>query len=349
MIHEKNKLSDKESYKAWITDLKNRFRQFQLKAVVQVNSELLNFYWELGKDIVEKQELSDWGDKFLLRLSKDLMAEFPDVKGFSKRNLFYIRKWYLFFSTSHQIVQQAVALITKIPWGHNIAIISKCDSVQEAFFYIQNTITHNWSRNILIHQMDTKLYERSGKIVSNFAATLPEPQSDLAQQTLKDPYIFDFITLTEDYTERELEKELATHLTHFLLELGTGFAFLGKQVRLSVNENDFYLDLLFYHTNLHAYIVIELKTGEFKPEFAGKMNFYLKAVDMKFKTTEDNPSIGILLCKTKDRTIVEYALSDLQKPIGVSEYQLVQALPENLKSSLPSIQELEDELNKLES
>ena len=346
---ELNKLNiTNEAYKTWLTDLKNRFRQVQLKAVVKVNSELLNFYWMLGHEIVEKQKSTNWGEKFLDQLSKDLMAEFLEIKGFSRRNLFYIKKWYLFFSSSEQIVQQAVALITQIPWGHNVVIISKCKSVQEAIFYVQNTIVQNWSRNVLLHQIEADLYERKGKAINNFDSTLPKPQSDLAKQTLKDPYIFDFISLTDDYNEKELEKELTDHISNFLLELGAGFAYLGKQVRISVGERDFYLDLLFYHTRLHAYVVIELKSGDFEPEYAGKMNFYLKTVDSQFKKENDNHSIGILLCKTKDKTIVEYALSDLNKPIGVSEYQLVTSLPENLKSSLPTIAELENELNKLD-
>jgi len=352
-----NLISQDSVYKNWLKDLKNRFRQVQLKAIVKVNSELLNFYWELGKEITEKQKFSNWGDGFLQQLSIDLMTEFPAIKGFSLRNLKYMRQWFNFWNGKNALVQQAVAQnengqqavaqLTKIPWGHNIAIISKCKNHEEAVFYVKNTISQNWSRSVLVHQIEGKLFERKGKAIHNFEVTLPKPQSDLAQQTLKDPYIFDFISLTDNYNERELEKELINHITHFLLELGAGFAFLGKQVQINVGKREFFLDLLFYHTRLHAYVVVELKTGDFEPEYAGKLNFYLKAVDTQLKKENDNNSIGILLCKNKEKTIVEYALSDINKPIGVSEYQLVSSLPENLKSSLPSIEELENELDTL--
>ena len=312
-----------------------------------MNSELLNFYWELGKEITEKQKLSNWGDGFLQQLSIDLMIEFPTIKGFSLRNLKYIRQWFNFWNRKNEIGQQAVAQLKQIPWGHNIAIISKCKNYEEALFYVINTISQNWSRSVLVHQIEGKLFERKGKAIHNFEVTLPKPQSDLAQQTLKDPYIFDFISLTDNYNERELENELIHHITHFLLELGAGFAFIGKQVQVNVGEREFFLDLLFYHTRLHAYVVLELKTGNFEPEYAGKLNFYLRAVDTQFKKENDNNSIGILLCKNKEKTIVEYALSDINKPIGVSEYQLVSSLPENLKSCLPSIEELENELDTL--
>ncbi|MGB5687186.1 MAG: PDDEXK nuclease domain-containing protein, partial [Candidatus Electrothrix sp.] len=232
------------------------------------------------------------------------------------------------------------------PWGHNIAIVSKCASVEEAVYYVSNTLEHNWSRNVLLHQLESGLWQREGKAVSNFSRTLAAPQSDLAQQTLKDPYIFDFLSLTKEYNERDLELGLVQHITQFLLELGAGFAYVGRQVALQVGERDFFLDLLFYHTRLHCYVVVELKTGDFEPEHAGKMNFYLKAVDQQLKTPADEPSIGILLCKNRDTLVAEYALSDIHKPIGVSEYQLTQALPENLKASLPSIEEIEAELGK---
>ena len=236
----------------------------------------------------------------------------------------------------------------RIPWGHNREIISKCKDVAEALYYVSKTIEHNWSRNVLTHQIESGLYQRDGKAVTNFSITLPAPQSDLAQQLIKDPYNFDFLTLTEDYNERELEKALTDHITTFLLELGAGFAYVGRQKGLQVGERDFFLDLLFYHTKLHCYVVIKLKTGEFEPEYAGKLNFYLKAVDEQLRGDRDEPTIGILLCKTRDRVVVEYALSDIHKPMGVSEYQLTRALPENLKPSLPSIEELEAEFGNPE-
>ncbi len=349
---DKNNLTNSSDYKDWLVSLKTKIRQAQLKAVVAVNRELLLFYWELGADIVAKQNNTSWGDGFLKQLSGDLMAEFPEIKGFSVSNLKYIRQWYQFYSANLPISQQAVDQIQKsplyqifnIPWGHNIAIISKCKSLDEAFYYAENTINYNWSRSVLVHQIESGLWQREGKAVSDFSQTLPTPQSDLAQQTIKDPYVFDFLTLSKDYNERELESGLIEHITKFLLELGAGFAYMGRQVPIQVGERDFYLDLLFYHTRLHCYVVIELKTGEFEPEHAGKLNFYLKAVDESMKNKKDEPTIGILLCKHKDKLVAEYALSDVHKPIGVSEYQLTQSLPDNLKSSLPSVEEIEAEV-----
>lgn len=331
------------SYKTWLKGIKQSFAQAQLKAAVSVNTSLLEFYWQLGSEIVEKQKNSQWGDGFLAQLSQDLIAEFPEVKGFSYRNLKYVRQWYSFYITS-AIGQQPVAQLAQIPWGHNLVIISKCKTPAEAFYYVQNTQRHGWSRNVLVHQIESGLYQREGKAVTNFAQTLPPLQSDLAQQTLKDPYVFDFLSLTKTYNERELEQGLTQHITQFLLALGAGFAYVGKQVPLTVGETDFYIDLLFYHLKLRCYVVIELKNGKFVPEHAGKLNFYLTAVDKQLKTEQDNNSIGLLLCKEKDKLVAEYALTDVNKPIGISEYQLTQALPDNLKSSLPSIEEIEAEL-----
>jgi predicted nuclease of restriction endonuclease-like (RecB) superfamily len=369
-------------YRNWLTDIKQRIREAQVKAAVRVNTTLLTFYWELGADIVERQQSAKWGSGFLKQLSADLMAEFPNMKGFSHNNLQYIKRWYLFYeeavtncgtgcstidqhpvgqlpkpgkedklykSDSYQKGQQVVAKLTQVPWGHNLVIISKCKDVAEALYYVKKTIEHNWSRNVLTHQIESGLYHREGKAVTNFTDTLPAPQSDLAQQLIKDPYTFDFLSITQDYNERELEKALIDHITKFLLELGTGFAFVGRQKRLQVGERDFFLDLLFYHTKLHCYVVIELKAGEFEPEYAGKLNFYLKAVDEQLRGDRDEPTIGILLCKSRDRVVVEYALSDIGKPMGVSEYQLTRALPDNLKPSLPSIEELEAEFGEPES
>ncbi len=372
-------------YRDWLKEIKQRLRQAQVKAAVQVNTALLTFYWELGADIVERQKTARWGSGFLKQLSTDLMTEFPDMKGFSHNNLQYIKRWYLFYtegivkcgtgcstfvqqpaaqmpqsvSTQNdpqtmapmdetQKVQRIVAQLVQIPWSHNLVIISKCKDVTEALYYVNKTVEHNWSRSVLTHQIESRLYEREGKAVTNFAATLPAPQSDLAQQLIKDPYNFDFLTLTKDYNERELEKALTDHITKFLLELGVGFAYVGQQKSLQVGERDFFLDLLFYHTKLHCYVIIELKTGEFEPEYAGKLNFYLKAVDEQLRGERDERSIGILLCKTRDRVVVEYALSDIHKPMGVSEYLLTRALPDNLKPNLPSIEELEAEFGNQE-
>lgn len=343
-----------QEYKDWLTALKVRVRQVQLKAAVAVNQELLKFYWELGADIVEKQKNATWGDGFLKQLSKDLRIEFPAMKGFSLRNIKYIRQWYLFYSDTGSIGQQPVAQLTKqpvsqitqIPWGHNLTIITKCESLNEARYYVQNTIAHGWSRSVLTHQIESGLWQREGKAIANFTKVLPAPQSDLAAQTLKDPYIFDFLTLTKDHNERELEAGLIEHITHFLLELGAGFAYVGRQVPLQVGARDFFLDLLFYHTRLHCYVVVELKAVDFEPEHAGKLNFYLKAVDTQLRKEGDAASIGILLCKKRDKMVAEYALSDIHKPIGVSEYQITKSLPEELKSSLPTVEEIEAELGK---
>ncbi|MBL0711036.1 MAG: DUF1016 family protein [Colwellia sp.] len=345
-----NNLINRE-YKNWLSQLKSQFRDTQLKAVVTVNSALLEFYWQLATEITEKQKSSIWGDGFLKQLSQDLIAEFPDVKGFSLNNLQYIKRWYLFYiddsncgTACSTISQQASSQLFLIPWGHNLKIISKSQSIEEALFYVKNTIKYGWSRAVLTHQIDSKLWQRKGKAISNFSKTLPATQSDLAQQTLKDPYVFDFLNLTNEYNERALEQGLVQHITQFLLELGAGFAYIGKQVPLQVGKRNFFLDLLFYHTQLHCYVVIELKTTDFEPEHAGKLNFYIKAVDEQLRKKGDQPTIGILLCKEKDKLVAEYALSDINKPIGVSEYQLTQSLPENLKSSLPSIDQIEAEL-----
>ena len=362
-------LQSGEDYASWLADIKSRLRQAQLKAAVSVNSALLEFYWQLGADIVEKQESANWGSGFLPRLSQDLMAEFPEMKGFSESNLNYIRRWYLFYAKelsnwatgccpfaatdlplpgSDPNVAQAVPLLTQIPWGHNRVIVSKCNTVKEALFYVQKTIENNWSRNVLIHQIESGLCHREGKAITNFSETLPAPQSDLAQQLIKDPYKFDFLSLSPEYTERELEKGLTEHITQFILELGSGFAYVGKQKLLKVGEREFFIDLLFYQTRLHCYVVIELKTGTFEPEYAGKLNFYLRAVDAQMKTDRDEPTVGILLCKNHDSLVVEYALSDIRKPIGVSEFELIRSLPDDLKDSFPTVEQLEEELRSLD-
>lgn len=360
-----SKVTLSQAYKNWVLELKTQFRQSQLKAAIKVNSELLHFYWRLGGDILARQKNAQWGDGFLNQLSKDLVAEFPDVKGFSKRNLELVRNWRHFWQQAeldtpiakqlvsqlpesslrtNSIGQQLVAQLAQIPWGHNLVIVSKSQSITQAWYYVVTTLKHGWSRAVLVHQIENGLYEREGKAVTNFGQTLPKPQSDLAQQTLKDPYVFDFLTLSKAHSERDLEQSLVKHVTQFLMELGAGFAYMGKQVPIKVGERDFYLDLLFYHTRLHCHVVIELKITDFEPEHAGKLNFYIKAVDEQLRGPNDQPTIGILLCKNKDSLVAEYALSDINKPIGVSEYQLTQSLPDNLKPSLPSIEEIEAEL-----
>lgn len=335
-----------KEYKQWLTELKGKIQKAQIKAAVKVNTELLLLYWEMGADIVKKQKNAKWGEGFVEQLSSDLMREFPDMKGFSRSNLMYIRQWYLFYSSDKAIVQQLVGQLVEIPWGHNITIITKCENVKEALYYVQNTIKHNWSRSVLVHQIESGLVERDGRAVNNFVLTLPKAQSDLALQTLKDPYIFDFLSMTENYHEKELEDSLVEHITKFLLELGAGFAYVGQQIRLEIGEGEFFIDLLFYHIRLHCYVVVELKTGKFEPEHAGKLNFYVTAVDRQLKSELDQPTIGILICKTKDKVIAEYALNDIKKPIGVSEYQLTRSLPKQFKSNLPTIKEIEAELSQ---
>jgi predicted nuclease of restriction endonuclease-like (RecB) superfamily len=271
------------------------------------------------------------------------MRDFPDVKGFSPRNLKYIRQWRLFWQ-GEAIGQQAVAQLQSLPWGHNLAIIAKCKQSGEALYYVGAALQYGWSRSVLVHQIESDLWQREGRAITNFATTLPAAQSDLAAQVLKDPYVFDFLSLTPEHSERELETDLVAHITQFLLELGAGFAYIGRQVTLQVGERDFFLDLLFYHTRLHCHVVVELKTVDFEPEFAGKLNFYLKAVDEQLRSEGDLPTIGLLLCKSKDRLVAEYALSDIQKPMGLSTYTLSHILPEALRGKLPSIEQLEREL-----
>ena len=342
-----------KKYSTWLKELKSKIRSVQIKAAVKINTEMLNFYWELGADIVEKQTAAKWGDGFLGKLSQDLMTEFPDMRGFSLSNLKYIKQWYLFYSTHESIGQQLVGrlkkanvqqLVAQIPWGHNLVIISKIKDTNEALFYVQKIIQNNWSRAVLTHQIESGLYGRAGKAITNFKATLPLPQSDLARQTLKDPYSFDFLTLREKHDEKELEDALINQIAGFLLEMGSGFSYIGRQYRLEINGDEFFIDLLFYHIRLHCYVVVELKVVKFKPEFAGKLNFYVSAVDGILKSAQDNPTIGILICKSKNKTVVEYALKDIHKPIGVSEYLITKNLPDEFKSSLPSIEEIEAEL-----
>lgn len=342
-----------KKYSTWLKELKSKIRSVQIKAAVKVNTEMLNFYWELGADIAEKQTAAKWGDGFLGKLSQDLMTEFPDMRGFSLSNLKYIKQWYLFYSAHESIGQQLVGrlkktkvqqLVAQIPWGHNLVIISKIKDTNEALFYVQKIIQNNWSRAVLTHQIESGLYGRAGKAITNFKATLPLPQSDLARQTLKDPYSFDFLTLREKHDEKELEDALINQIAGFLLEMGSGFSYIGRQYRLEINGDEFFIDLLFYHIRLHCYVVVELKVVKFKPEFAGKLNFYVSAVDSILKTEQDNPTIGILICKSKNKTVVEYALKDIHKPIGVSEYLITKNLPDEFKSSLPSIEEIEAEL-----
>lgn len=328
-------------YKDWINNLKGKVQNAQSKVALSVNQAVLDLYWEIGKEIEVKLKNANWGTKIIDQISKDLMLEFPNIKGFSKRNIYAMRQWYSFYSQISSFVPQAVA---QIPWGHNRLIISKTKDIDEALFYINETIHNSWSRDMLEIQISDGLYNRKGKAITNFENTLPEQQSKLAINILKDPYNFDFLGLENDALEKAVEDELTKHITKFLLELGKGFAFIGRQYKIEISETDYFLDLLFYHIELRSFVVIELKSGKFKPEFAGKLNFYLSAVDTQLKKKNDNPSIGILLCRGKDKIEVEYALRDINKPLGISEYRLTEAIPENIKTQLPSIEELENKM-----
>ncbi|MHC4884516.1 MAG: PDDEXK nuclease domain-containing protein [Planctomycetota bacterium] len=337
-----------KAYLSWLVELKERLKSAQLKAALAVNSEMIEFYWELAADIVEKQRTEAWGSGLLKQLSRDLMKSFPGVKGLSVSNLQYARRWYLFYSQGvtkigtacSDFAKPPLSQLAQIPWGHNIRIVSKCDSVDEALFYVRKTVEHGWSRAVLIHQIDSRLFEREGRAVTNFDTTLPSPHADLAREMLKNPYSFDFLDLTTEHDERELETALVDRVTRFLLELGAGFSYLGRQVRLEVGGEEFFLDLLLYHVKLHCYVVVELKAGRFKPEYAGKLNFYIAAVDGEVKGEADQPTIGILICRSKNDTVVEYALRDVNNPIGVSEYSVTQSLPEAYRSVLPTASDM---------
>ena len=332
---------DKAEYKEWIKEIKSKIRLARNKVALSINSQLIDLYWIIGKNILEKQDKSKWGSGFVEQVAVDLKHEFPEMRGFSRRNLYAVLQWYKFYSSQFEIMPQSVA---QIPWGHNRLIISKVKDIEEAIFYSNETAQKGWNRDTLEIQIENKLYERQGKAINNFLETLPANQSKIASETLKDPYNFDFLGLHDDALEREIETELTKNITNFLLELGKGFAFLGRQYKIEISESDYFIDLLFYHLDLRCYVVIELKAGKFKPEFAGKLNFYLSAVDSQLKRREDNTTIGILLCKRKDKIEVEYALRDINKPMGISEYRLTDAIPEDIKTKLPSIEELEDEL-----
>jgi len=335
-------------YKDWLQNLKGKIQQSQIKAAIQVNSELLRLYWQIGKDIVEKQAQAKWGDGFLQTLSADLCKEFPTMKGFSYRNLKSIRQWYLFYSQldiiGKQVVSQLEVSLFIIPWGHHIMIMQRCKNTQEALFYVHKTIENHWSRSVLEHQIALNLYARQGKAITNFQHQLPPAMSDLAQELTKDPYVFDFLSITEKYTEKELQQYLEDNMTKFLLELGKGFCFYGKQVHINVGGDDFYIDLLFYNAHLHCYVVVELKTTKFKPEHIGQLKFYVTAVNKQLCTEGDTPTIGLLICKDKNNVIAEYTLEDIHNPIGVSSYKLFDELSKNYQSSLPSIEEIEKRL-----
>jgi len=328
-------------YISWVKELKKLIQKTQIKASLAVNNELIWLYWDIGKSISEKVQRNKWGSSVVEELSKDLKKEFPNQKGFSRSNLFSMRKFYEFYSKSNIEVEKIQQLVGQIPWGQNVVIISKSKSIEEALFYASKTVENNWSRSVLTHQIELDFYSRKGNAITNFSTTLPEPHSELAQETLKDPYKFDFLTLQEKALEKDIENQLTQHITSFLLELGKGFSFVGQQVPIKVDNQDFYIDLLFYHIKLKCYVVIELKAIEFKAEFAGKMNLYLSAVDDTLRTENENPTIGILLCKSKSKVVAEYALRGMTQPIGIAEYEIDKAIPKDIKTELPTIEEIE--------
>ncbi|WP_367650891.1 YhcG family protein [Methylomonas sp. ZR1] len=330
-------------YTDWLTELKTRIHSAQQRAALSVNRELILLYWQIGRDILERQAQQGWGAKVIERLSHDLRTAFPDMKGFSRANLMYMRAFAEAWPDA-EIVQQ---LVGRLPWGHNLVLLSKLKDAENRKRYAERAIEYAWSRNVLNIHIETRLLEREGNAVTNFEANLPKPHSDLARESLKDPYLFDFLGIGQEADEREIENALVQHITRFLIELGAGFAFVGRQYHLEVGGDDFFIDLLFYHLKLRCYVVVELKTGAFKPEHTGQLSFYLTAVDAQLKSEHDQPTIGLLLCKTQNRIVAEYALRDTNRPIGVAEYQLVEALPAELQTSLPSIEEIEQELGDL--
>jgi predicted nuclease of restriction endonuclease-like (RecB) superfamily len=327
-------------YAEWLAELKTRIHSAQQRAALAVNRELVRLYWQIGHDILARQAEQGWGAKVIERLAHDLRTTFPDMKGFSRANLMYMRAFADAWPDA-EIVQQAVG---QLPWGHNLVLLTKLKESTTRLAYAHRAIQHGWSRNVLNIHIETRLLEREGLAVTNFVAQLPAPSLDLARSTLKDPYLFDFLGVAKEADEREIESAIVQHISRFLLELGAGFAFVGRQVHIEVGGDDFFIDLLFYHLKLHCYVVVELKAGAFKPEHTGQLSFYLSAVDSQVKAPEDGPTIGLLLCKTQNRVVAEYALRDSNKPIGVAEYQLVAALPAELRTSLPSIEQIEREL-----
>ncbi|MBF0614897.1 MAG: DUF1016 family protein [Magnetococcales bacterium] len=328
-------------YAPWLAELKSRIHNAQQRAALAVNRELVLLYWQIGRDILARQGREGWGAKVIERLAQDLRSAFPEMKGFSRANLMYMRAFAEAWPDA-EIVQQAVG---QLPWGHNLVLITKLKAPELRLAYARRALEHGWSRNVLSIHIERQWLEREGKAASNFALCLPKPHSDLAQESLKDPYLFDFLGVGDEAGERAIEAAIVQHITDFLLELGAGFAFVGRQVHLEVGGEDFFIDLLFYHLKLRCFVVIELKAGAFKPEHTGQLGFYLTAVDAQMRREHDGPTIGLLLCKSKNKVVAEYALRDSRQPMGVAEYQLIEALPAELQTSLPSIEAIEQALS----
>lgn len=357
-------LKTDERYRSWIADVAKRFRQSQLKAAVKVNNEMLRFYWELGRDILIMSAEADYGSGFYNAISTDLKESFPDIKSFSTTNLKYMRYFYEMYPSPHgnrphfeddlsqtENRPQAVddlEMIFCIPWGHNRTILDKCKgNPDKALFYVKKTLENNWSRAILMNFLDTDLYERQGKAITNFSATLPEAQSELAQAITKDPYNFDFISITEKYNEKELKSALISNIGHFLMELGSGFAYAGREVELNIGDTENYIDMLFYNYKLHCFVVVEVKIGEFQSGDMGQLGTYMVAVNHQMKGENDAPTLGLLICKSKDNVKAQYALEASSQPMGIAVYDINRFLPEDYRSSLPTIEEIEAEFSDI--
>jgi len=345
-------LSSNLDYRAWIQEVSNRFKNSQLKAAVKVNDEMLRFYWSLGRDISRMSEQAKYGSAFYKAVSSDLKDIFPDVHSFSVTNLKYMRYFYETYPAKENRQQPVddLCAIFSIPWGHHVAIINACrNQTDKALFYVQKTLENNWSRAVLLNFLDTDLFERQGKAITNFRLSLPQTQGALAQSITRDPYNFDFLTIRENYDEKELKDALMDNITSFLLELGNGFAFIGREYRIEIGEKEKFLDMLFYNIRLHCYVVLEVKVVDFDPSFAGQLSTYVVAVNHQLKTEADNPTIGLLVCKGLDKVEAQYALEGTSQPIGVSGYQLSRLLPEKFIGSLPTIEEIEAELSDPQS
>ena len=341
-------------YREWISEVSKRFHQSQIKAAVKVNDEMLRFYWQLGKELHDRKDKFSYGQSFYKTISRDLRRELPDVKSFSETNLRYMQKFAELYSEVSNLPQvgedfrsEEIEPLFAIPWGHHKIIIDKCNgNPKKALFFVDQVIQNNWSRAVLLNFLDTDLYERQGKAITNFNLTLPAMQSDLAQEITKDPYKFDFITLTQSYNEKELKDALMDNIQKFLLELGNGFAFVGREYRIEIGSTENFIDMLFYHIRLHCYVVVEVKVTEFESSYAGQLGTYVVAVNHQLKTEKDEPTLGLLVCKSKDDIKAQYALEASSQPLGVSAYELSKMIPENFKGSLPSIDEIESELRK---
>ena len=341
-------------YREWISEVSKRFHQSQIKAAVKVNDEMLRFYWQLGKELHDRKDKFSYGQSFYKTISRDLRRELPDVKSFSETNLRYMQKFAELYSEISNLPQvgedfrsEEIEPLFAIPWGHHKIIIDKCNgNPKKALFFVNQVIQNNWSRAVLLNFLDTDLYERQGKAITNFNLTLPAMQSDLAHEITKDPYKFDFITLTQSYNEKELKDALMDNIQKFLLELGNGFAFVGREYRIEIGSTENFIDMLFYHIRLHCYVVVEVKVTEFESSYAGQLGTYVVAVNHQLKTEKDEPTLGLLVCKSKDDIKAQYALEESSQPLGLSAYELSKLIPENFKGSLPSIDEIESELRK---